>query len=80
VQALRNPLLVAQGFRRAEPPSSSLPAGEELGVERIGEVLRGSCGRPAAEILGEDWAELARFKQGAPAADDPTATLLKRST
>jgi serine phosphatase RsbU (regulator of sigma subunit) len=81
VQPLRNRLapgdlwvVLSDGLNDAADPE-----GEELGVERIGEVLRRSRGRPAAEILGELRAELARFTHAAPAADDQTAILLKRS-
>jgi len=67
-------VVLSDGFYEAEDP-----AGEQLGVERIGAVLRRCCARPAAEILAELRAELARFTAGAPAADDQTALLLRRT-
>ena len=66
-------VVLSDGFFEAADP-----AGEELGVERIGAVLRRCRERPAAEILAELRAELERFTAGAPAADDQTALLLRR--
>jgi phosphoserine phosphatase len=66
-------VVLSDGFFEATDP-----AGEELGVERIGEVLRRCRHLPAAEILEQLWAELHRFTLGAPAADDQTAVLLRR--
>lgn len=67
-------VVLSDGFYEAEDP-----AGEQLGVERIGEVLRRCCDRPAGEILAEIRALLERFTQGAPASDDQTAILLRRA-
>jgi len=66
-------VVLSDGFYEAEDP-----AGEQLGVERIGEVLRRYRDRPAGEILAEIRALLERFTQGAPASDDQTAILLRR--
>jgi serine phosphatase RsbU (regulator of sigma subunit) len=68
-------VVLSDGFFEAADPD-----GEELGVERIGAVLRRSRALPAARILEELWAELHRFTRGAPAADDQTAVLLRRLT
>ena len=68
-------VVLSDGFFEAADPD-----GEELGVERIGEVLRRCRDLPAAGILEELWAELHRFTRGAPAADDQTAVLLRRLT
>ena len=67
-------VVLSDGFYEAADPE-----GEELGVERIGEVLRRCRARPAGELLAELRAELERFTRGAPAADDQTALLLKRT-
>ena len=67
--------MLSDGFFEATDP-----AGEELGVERIGAVLRRCRALPAVEILAELRAELERFTAGAPAADDQTALLLRRTS
>jgi len=67
-------VVLSDGFYEAEDP-----AGEQLGVERIAEVLRRCRDRPATEILAEIRALLERFTQGEPAADDQTAILLRRT-
>ena len=66
-------VVLSDGFYEAEDP-----AGEQLGVERIGEVLRARRERPAAEILAALRALLERWTQGAPPTDDQTAILLRR--
>jgi serine phosphatase RsbU (regulator of sigma subunit) len=68
-------VVLSDGFFEATDP-----AGEELGVERIGAVLRRCRALPAVEILAELRAELERFTAGAPAADDQTALLLRRTS
>jgi sigma-B regulation protein RsbU (phosphoserine phosphatase) len=67
-------VVLSDGFYEAADPE-----GEELGVERIGELLRRCRTRSASEILAELRAELARFTRGVPAADDQTAILLRRT-
>ena len=66
-------VVLSDGFYEAVDP-----ADEELGVERIGAVLRRMQARPAAEIVAALRALLAEFTAGAPAADDQTALLLRR--
>ena len=67
-------VVLSDGFYEAEDP-----AGEQLGVERIGEVLRSHRDRSAAEILAALRGLLEDHTRGAPATDDQTAILLRRT-
>jgi serine phosphatase RsbU (regulator of sigma subunit) len=55
------------------------PADEDFGVERVIEVIRENLESTAAEILTAILQATERFTQGAPAEDDRTIILIKRT-
>jgi len=55
------------------------PAGEEFGRERLAELLVGLRARPVNEIIPAINEELRRFEAGAPATDDITILVARRT-
>jgi sigma-B regulation protein RsbU (phosphoserine phosphatase) len=53
-------------------------AGEELGIERLGEFFKDRGAQPVAELTDAFNARLAEFTRGAPVKDDCTMILLRR--
>ncbi len=58
-------LLFTEGIEEA-----ANKAGVQFGVPRLAGVVQANLGRPAGEVLDELLAEVARFADGAPFADD----------
>jgi serine phosphatase RsbU (regulator of sigma subunit) len=65
--------VLSDGIFEAEHPERG-----QFGTARVGEIIAGHCGRRAAEILQALRDALAAFTDGAPAADDRTAVIIKR--
>ena len=65
--------LVTDGFFEARDAS-----GEDFGTSRLGEVIRASRDRSAAEIIAAMYAAVDEFTAGAPQADDLTAVVVRR--
>ena len=55
------------------------PAGEELGEERLVELLREAADRPVGEVVAAVEAAVTEFTRGRPQGDDQTLVLLRRS-
>lgn len=58
---------------------ASAPDGEEMESERVSEVIRQNRNEPAAEIIDRIRTATESFTQGAPADDDRTIILIKRT-
>lgn len=54
------------------------PAGEELGEERLLDLLRSAADRPVGEIVAAVEGAVTAFAQGRPQGDDQTLVLLRR--
>ena len=54
------------------------PSDEDFGEQRLAELVASLRGRPAREIVEAVHAEVARFTQGAPPADDITVVVARR--
>ena len=52
--------------------------GEEFGVERLATVVQNGTGVSAKELIARTTAEIGRFTNGAPAADDVTMVVIRR--
>jgi phosphoserine phosphatase RsbU/P len=66
-------VFLTDGFLEAEDP-----AGAAFGKARLGQVLRGHAGRPAAAIIQALAAAVEEFMAGGPQLDDWTAVVVKR--
>jgi phosphoserine phosphatase len=66
-------VLLTDGFYEAADP-----AGEQFGEERVAEFVRRHARVPLADLVQRLHAEVERFTQGAPQADDLTAILVRR--
>jgi sigma-B regulation protein RsbU (phosphoserine phosphatase) len=54
------------------------PSDEDFGEQRLADLVASLSGRPAREIVKAVHAEVARFTQGAPPADDITVVVARR--
>jgi phosphoserine phosphatase len=66
-------VFLSDGFLEAQDP-----AGEQLGKERLGQVLAANAGRSAAELIEVLHTTVDEFTAGGPQLDDLTAVVVKR--